>query len=123
MLRRQWSAKYLCLLGRLGRKRRQINQIAAPARDFPAEKSLPMPLQKMIVFSSHSPIHEGWTSRTLNQSTPRSFTNYWRLSYPAAGDVQNPMVSSRLHAFAWVHPFCFVKTSPTGHTRCCYSER
>jgi hypothetical protein len=48
----------------------------------------------------------------------------WAIILPAANYVQNPMVSSWFHFFAWVHRFCFVKTvAARSHTSSCYSEK
>src|SRR5438270_9709701 len=47
----QWSVNRACWMGRSTRKRRLKDQIAEPARGFPAEKSVQMSPQQTIAFS------------------------------------------------------------------------
>src|SRR5438270_13377279 len=51
-------------------------------------------------FKCLSPILKVGCISKLDKSSPRSISNYGRLSYQQQTIVQNPMVSSSFHAFA-----------------------
>jgi hypothetical protein len=70
-----------------------------------------MSSQETIVFSSLSPIREGWMNLNAKSIHPSIYQQLWPIILPAANYVQNPRVSSWFHALcpALAHRFVLLR--------------